>query len=407
MPNQRKMKFNHYVLALLCLYSFCVSCKNKPAHEVQQVPVNDSLPSVDRSKPSIKIVWDKTGKKISHQVYFAEYGRIRRLNGDTLALIYHCGGRGNEWDNIVLSKSYNNGISWQAPLMVAKDDNPNYYGFSTPDLLVLKNGWLLVAYTGRGKPDDSTHNNIQVRISKNKGQSWSSPAIVSIGRSWEPGIVQLPDGEIELFFSTELSSSRKSWGRPEQRVTLMTSKDNGLNWSKGKEIGFMKGGRDGMPIPLVLKNNKGIVVAIESVHSKKSPYMLWSSLKKKWNYKTLPFEANGRRWFGAAGKLWAGAPYIIQLPSGETIVSVQDTGGRKINRYTDWKKNTMLVMTGNSVAKNFTNVTYPWPNLPVSEGAYFNSLFMKNDSTIFAVSTRNFADKHSEIWLKEGHIQRY
>jgi len=401
------MKLHQCILVLLSACYFCLGCKNKPAHELQQNHEKESLPPTDRSTPRIKIVWNKTGKKISHQEYFAEYGRIRRLNGDTLLLIYHCGNKGNEWDNVVLSKSYNNGSSWQAPLTVVKDNDPHYYGFSTPDLLVLKNGWLLVAYTGRGKPDDSTHNNIQVRISKNKGQSWSNPAIVSVGRSWEPGMAQLPDGEIELFFSTELSGSRRSWGRPEQRITLITSKDNGLTWGQGKEIAFMKGGRDGMPIPLVLKSNKGIVVAIESVHSKKSPYMIWSSLKTKWNYKTLPFEANGRRWFGAAGKLWAGAPYIIQLPSGETVVSVQDTGGRKINRYTDWKKNTMLVMTGNSVAKNFTNVTYPWPQLPVTQGAYFNSLFLKNDSTLFAVSTRNFADGHSEIWLKEGHVRRY
>jgi hypothetical protein len=394
------------MLSLLCLYCFCYSCKNKSVSQNQYARINDSIPPVDNSTPRLNIVWDKTGKKISHEVYFAEYGRIRRLHGDTLLLIYHCGGPGNEWDNIVLRKSYDNGGSWQAPLLVAKDDDPRYYGFSTPDLLVLKNGWLLMAYTGRGKPDDSTHNNIQLCISKDKGQRWSKPAIVSVGRSWEPGMVQLPDNEIELFFSTELSGSRRSQGRPEQRVTLMTSSNNGQSWSMGKEIAFMKGGRDGMPIPLVLKDNKGIVVAIESVHSKKSPYMLWSSMKKKWDYKTLPFEANGRRWFGAAGKLWAGAPYIIQLPSGETIVSVQDTGGRKINRYTDWKKNTMLVMIGNSIAKNFTNVTYPWPNLPVTEGAYFNSLFVKNDSTIVAVSTRNFADKHSEVWIKEGHVRK-
>jgi hypothetical protein len=400
------MKLNYYLLSFLCLYCFCYSCKNKPSLENQHARVNDSIPPVDNSTPRLNIVWDKTGKKISHEVYFAEYGRIRRLHGDTLLLIYHCGGPGNEWDNIVLRKSYDNGGSWQAPLLVAKDDDPRYYGFSTPDLLVLKNGWLLMAYTGRGKPDDSTHNNIQLCISKDKGQSWSKPAIVSVGRSWEPGMVQLPGNEIELFFSTELSGSRRSQGRPEQRVTLMTSSNNGQSWSMGKEIAFMKGGRDGMPIPLVLKDNKGIVVAIESVHSKKSPYMLWSSMKKKWDYKTLPFEANGRRWFGAAGKLWAGAPYIIQLPSGETVVSVQDTGGRKINRYTDWKKNTMLVMIGNSIAKNFTNVTYPWPNLPVTEGAYFNSLFVKNDSTIVAVSTRNFADKHSEVWIKEGHVRK-
>lgn len=402
------MKSNNVLLTylLLLMGSLFYSCKDQPKHRLEQV-ASDSIPPRDTTTPHLRMVWNKQGQKVSHEVYFAEYGRIRRLHGDTLLLVYHCGSRGNEWDNIALRKSYNNGRTWQPAQLVVKDSLPNrYYGFSTPDLLVLKNGWLVLAYTGRGKPDDSLHNNIQVRLSKNKGLSWMPATIVSVGRSWEPGMVQLPDGEIELFFSTELSSSRRSWNRPEQKIILVTSHNNGLTWSQGKQIAFMKGGRDGMPVPVVLKNNKGIAVILESVHSLKSPYIIWSSLKKRWNYPKLPFEENGRRWYGAAGKLWAGAPYLIQLPTGETVVSVQDTGGRKINRYTDWKKNTMLVMVGNSVAKNFTGVTYPWPGLSVHEGTYFNSLFLKNDSTIWAVSTRSFPDNHSEIHVKEGRILR-
>ena len=66
----------------------------------------------------------------------------------------------------------------------------------------------------------------------------------------------------------------------------------------------------------------------------------------------------------------------------------------------------MLVLTGNSMAQKFTNISYPWPNLPVTEGAYYSSLFLKDPSTLVLVTTRNFTDGHSEIYLKEGHIQR-
>jgi hypothetical protein len=31
--------------------------------------------------------------------------------------------------------------------------------------------WLMLAYTGRGVPDDSLHNNIQIRISKDGGNT--------------------------------------------------------------------------------------------------------------------------------------------------------------------------------------------------------------------------------------------
>ena len=66
----------------------------------------------------------------------------------------------------------------------------------------------------------------------------------------------------------------------------------------------------------------------------------------------------------------------------------------------------MLVLVGNSVAKNFSNITYPWPALPVNEGAYYSSLMLKNDSTLVMLTTRNFADNHSEIYWKEGKIAR-
>jgi hypothetical protein len=374
---------------------------------VTQITVHpDELPPVDASTPKISIRWAKTARKVSHDVYFAEYGRVKKWNGDTLLLTYHCGTKGNEWDNIVLRRSFDNGITWQPPQVLVADNKPKkYYGFSTPDLLRLKNGWLVLAYTGRGIPDDSTHNNIQVSISKDKGYTWSKPNIIAIGRSWEPGMVQLPDGEIQLFFSTEFVSTKNSKGRHEQKILMLSSKDNGLRWSPPKMVAFMKGLRDGMAIPLLLKSNKGVITAFESVNNGQSPCFVWSSLKSGWNYKDMATPENGRRWCGV-DNIWGGAPYMVQLPTGEIIMSIQDSGGRGIERYTQWKKNTMLVVVGNSMAKSFTNLSYPWPALPKSEGAYFNSVYLKNDSTIVAVSTRNFPDAHSEVWWKEGYIRR-
>ncbi|WP_158825999.1 sialidase family protein [Mucilaginibacter lacusdianchii] len=386
---------------IFILFAFAVaSCRESNRHSNA---ANEAAPR-DKSRPELKIRWDSIGKKISHDVYFAEYGRISRLNKDTLLLTYHCGSKGNEWDNIVLRRSFNNGKSWEKPKVVVPDSIPRrYYGFSTPELLRLRNGWMLLAFTGRGRPDDSTHNNIQVCISKNAGHTWSKPQMIAIGRSWEPGMVQLPNGEIQLFFSTELVSSKGAGGRHEQKLMIMTSNDNGWHWQQPKPVAFVKGRRDGMPVPVVLKNHKGIVAVFESVGNPKSPCFIWSSEKAQFKYDSLATEQNGRRWCGTSN-VWGGAPYLVQLPSGETIISVQDDGGRKIDRFKGWKKSTMLVLVGNSMAQNFSQKSYPWPNLPVTDGAYFNSLFLKDDSTLVAVSTRNFKDERSEIWYKEGHI---
>jgi hypothetical protein len=215
-------------------------------------------------------------------------------------------------------------------------------------------------------------------------------------------MIQLPDGEIELFYSSEAA-----WwpgNNVQQEILMVSSKDNTTTWTSPKRVAYTAGMRDGMPTPLVLKDNKGIVFPIESVNNTKSPWVVWSSTDAKWNYKSTATAENGRRWLATPQNIWGGAPFIIQLLTGETLLSVQDAGGRSIG--SDWKKNTMLVLAGNSVAKNFTNISIAWPNLPVNEGAYYSSLFLKDNSTVVAVTTRNFSDGHSEIYWKEGQISR-
>lgn len=365
----------------------------------------DDLPTADKSTPGIGITWDTLGLKISHQVGYAEYPRVHRINGDTLILTYHCGPMTNSsdvfyGDEIAMRLSFDNGGSWSQPDILVPDNNPAYYGYSDPDVLVLHNGWILLVYVGRGDPDDNEHDNVQVILSKDRGATWGPPTVAARGRSWEPGMVQLPDGTIELFYSSEAAWWPGS--NPQQEILMIHSGDNGASWSNPWLVAYTDNDRDGMPVPLVLKDNKGIVFSLESVNNSLSPWIAWSSMDANWNYQTYASVQNGRRWPALNVSQWGGAPFLIQLPSGITLLSFQNSGGRNIGG--DWKKSTMLVMTGNSVAENFVNLSYPWPGLPTDEGAYFNSLFLKNDSTIMAVTTRSFADNHSEIWWKKGHI---
>jgi hypothetical protein len=360
----------------------------------------DDLPPVDNTKPALKIVWESTATKISDNVYFAEYGRIHRISATTLLLTYHCGGAGDYWNNIALRRSDDNGATWAPAQILMNSSTPGYYGFSNPDILVMKNGWLMLAYVGRGNPDDNGHDNVQIRISKDNGINWGTPQIVASGRSWEPGMVQLADGDIEMFYSSEA----KWWPgtNPEQDILLVHSTDNGGTWSAPKEVAYTAGSRDGMATPLLLNNDKGIVFPIESVNNSKSPFVLWSSLDAKWNYNSTGTTQNNRRWVATTDAIHGGAPFMVQLTTGETLLSVQDPGGRSIG--SDWKKSTMLVYQGNSVATNFSQVNEPWPNLPSSEGAYYSSMFLKDPNTVVLVTTRNFGDGHSEIYSKEGHI---
>lgn len=398
------------VLALTAGFSACKKGESTPTNVPPVVvtpPVSgdvheDDQPPVDNSIPAIKISWESTARKISHDVYYAEYGRMQRISASTLLLTYHCGGTGDSWNNIAIRRSEDNGATWGVAQILMNSSTPGYYGFSNPEILVMKNGWLMLAYVGRGNPDDNGHNNVQIRISKDQGANWGSPQTAAWGRSWEPGMLQLADGDIEMFYSSEA----RWWpgANPQQEILMIHSTDNGGTWSSPKQVAYTSGNRDGMPTPLLLKDNKGIVFPVESVNNSKSPFILWSSVDARWNYNSSGTAENSRRWLATNDGIFGGAPFMVQLNTGETLLSVQDPGGRNIG--SDWKKSTMLIYQGNSVAKNMSRVSDPWPNLPTGEGAYYSSMFLKDENTVVLVTTRNFSDGHSEIYWKEGHITR-
>jgi hypothetical protein len=362
----------------------------------------DDVPPIDNSKSTVTITWDASATKISHDVYFAEYGRIRRISPTSLLLTYHCGGVSDYWNNIALRRSDDNGATWSDAQILMTSNVPGYYGFSDPDILVMQNGWLMLTYVGRGNPDDNQHDNVQIRISKDNGVSWGNPQIIALGRSWEPGTVQLANGDIEMFYSSEA----KWWpsSSPQQDILFIHSTDNGAHWSSPKEVAYFSNDRDGMPVPVLLNNNKGIAFAIESVNNSQSPWIMWSSTDAKWNYAGDGSTQNGRRWLATNDNIFGGAPYLVQLPTGETLLSFQASDGRNIG--SDWQKSTMLIYTGNSVGNNFTRLANPWPQLPVNEGAYYSSIFLKDATTVVLVTTRSMPDGHSEIWWKEGHLSK-
>ncbi|MBL7112282.1 MAG: hypothetical protein ISS19_10125, partial [Bacteroidales bacterium] len=85
-----------------------------------------------------KIIWDdpSTGKKISQDGYYAEYGRVRRIgDSDTLLLVHHGGPYNGDWVNISLVKSFDNGLTWtdQEILMDINDYRSDYWRFCCPE----------------------------------------------------------------------------------------------------------------------------------------------------------------------------------------------------------------------------------------------------------------------------------
>lgn len=362
------------------------------------------------SKPVVidsVIIWDTvTLKRIAPPDSAAFYPRMIQLMNGYLLVVYATNG------NVVSLRSTDGGRNWMSPeLIAARKDQVN---MDTPDLLQLIDGSVIICYSSRpqgalrGNPDSSKKFDVRIQKSTDNGISWKEEKILYEAGStfkdgcWEPSMLQLPSGEIQLFFSDEGIYTTSN----EQNISMLRSNDNGSNWSaKPRIISFRKGSRDGMPVPIWVKKEKKIVITIEDPGNKNfKPYTIRSSTNGQWQ---KIIEGNDKeRMYALAipiqDSIYAGAPYLRQLSTGETILSYQSTEGRQRNKDNNA---IMRVATGDHEAKKFDHVTIPFP-MPEGYHALWNSLcVLKGDTIVALTSTNGYSRDRSEIWMIKGVVK--
>ena len=378
--------------------------------EVKTLPDYSDI-VVDNTTQAIKhiIQWDatRTLHRISPEGLNSEYPRIIRLNKDTLLCAYHGGSGSDQWQNIYLQKSFDNGRSWTDPTILMDKEKSSmgnrYWRFVNPEMIKLQNGWILMSFVGNGRPETNENCHVMVIASKDDGETWSDPIIVGRGRTWEPMIVQLPNGELEM-----LVASEAAWWQTEgglhQEILFSRSTDDGQTWTTFKRACYSPNRRDGMPVATVLQGNKGILFSIEIVDDNGfgSPSLLHRSLNEEWDPTPWDGVSDNRRWrVNVNGH--GGAPYMLQLPTGEIVVSAHVNGRNNI-----WQTGYPRTVVGDNNGKNFMSPVTPLPNLPTNQGAYYNSLFLKDEETVWMVITHSLFEgstrKKGEIMYLEGKI---
>ena len=330
------------------------------------------------------IVWDKS--TLVEVQRGGGYPRMIRLKSGDLLACFELRGKA------CVRPSADNGRTWGDLVEVASAPSGPA---SNPELLQLDNGWVLLMYNER--PQDGVHRfSIRLSVSKDGGRTWCPHSLAYEADvawnngCWEPAAIQLPSGEIQLFFANE-SPYRDS---DEQEISLVRSFDNGRTWSKAKAVTFRPNHRDGMPSPLMLQGGKGIVVAVEDngYSVMFHPVIVHSTLEDNWKSPAAS-GASPRRWRAVRtplGSEWGGAPYIRQMPGGETVLSFQSSVGRKLPQ--------IVVYVGDENARNFEGRTVPFEIKP-EEAAWWNSLFVKDERTITAFSQCN-----GGVWAIDGRI---
>lgn len=358
--------------------------------------------SLDCLASGARIEWDPESVQ---RVQPGAYGRVRVLKDGRWALV------SSEQRCVDIAFSRDRGITWTRPLAVAEMEG---YYLTNSEMIELDDGRLLYGFNARPlvKEGGKLPYAILTVESGDGGLTWTKPHLVFQAGTgfgdgcWEPSFLRLPSGELQLYFANEGPYTRSD----EQEISYLSSRDGGRSWGAVRTLSFRKGSRDGMPVPLLLKGHSHVVVAIEDngLSGDFKPVILHSKPGAIWGEEAIGGDSP-RRLPALQGKhtpdarLYMGAPYLVQLGTGETVLSVQSSGGR-LRDSADYS--VAEVFVGDEQAGNFGEGTRPFPGLPPQATANWNGLTVIGEREVLIVSSiRDTASPvGSEIWIARGKL---
>ena len=346
------------------------------------------------NEKNITIEWDQSTLKF---VTAGVYARVHDIGGGEFALVYEKAS--GSW----IRRSTDLCKTWSEEKLVAREEGYNY---ANSEILRLRSGRLLYMWNARPRVDTLPYK-IMAAISDDDGNTWHAKTIYTASVKaqegcWEPVAMQLPDGEIQLYFANEFPYKTSS----EQEISMMRSKDNAESWGKAEKISFSAGSRDGMPVPIYLPHSKEIAVAIEDngIRGRFKPVIVRSAK----NWQDAPVLRSDLRREEALtpecavhDTVYAGAPYLIRLGESHTLLSIQSTEERS---GTNERKANMQVYVGDKDARNFRNRSTPMPSLPQNGNALWNSLCQIDDQHVIAIMSVSGV-KQGGIWSVIGKIK--
>lgn len=364
---------------------------------------------------------DNTVKPVSHAVKWnttnlmcltpetlqVEYPRMCRIDDNKILLTYH-GGPSDHWKNSYMRKSYDNGKTWTDPVEIYNTANAfhgcKYFRICNPEMTKLANGWVILTVVANGNPENNTNTKVLACISKDGGETWGDPIIVGRGRTWEPQVVQLPDGDLELLVSSEAYWWDHQRNNLFQEILSTRSTDNGETWTTYKRASYKPGARDGMPVSVVMQGNKGVLFIEESVNGNIPPSLQHRALDGEWDTADWDGVQDSERWLTSLNN-HAGAPYMIQLPTGEFLIMAHTNQTGRV-----WQTNRPQVILADNTGHNFRYSRFPLDGnvLPAECGAYYNSFFLYDNETVWLLFTKaqynGQTRVESDVMILEGKI---
>ena len=314
--------------------------------------------------------------------------RARQLSNGEILLVYHHGeSYGNCGSRVTLRKSRDGGVTWYQTQEIDGPKERGFWGFGNPDFIELGSGRLLLVSAARGKADPGSRDGflsecrrsgLRLRFSDNYGASWGPPRMIAAGRGrvWEPSIVRLPGGELQIFYAIESPALMAEGGS--QCIESIRSLDGGQTWSTPAMVSSQAGCRNGVPATLALSNGH-VLCGQEVVGLETSPWIADTFHGQTRSYHL----AQDRYEFG-------GAPFLTRAPDGSTLLifhsQCHQTAYLK-QMAGSWLFSDIFVQRGDAEGNGFGPASSPWPTVEGLTGAFFPSLLVMKDGTLVAMAS--------------------
>ena len=261
------------------------------------------------------------------------YPRIKKLQNGHFIMFYHNNQIGASCDYAIsedLKTWIHKGKIFKNYSIVDSKGENNERRFANCNAIVLKNGDIIAVASYRAnigyreKPLDA---GIEMRRSKDNGNTWGDPIEIYQGVNWEPFLLERASGEIQCYFTDSDSTLNES---AYTGTAMITSSDGGNSWtpSFGSSPYFVirtkhdKEGQsyftDQMPAVIELNKTNELAAALEANVGSYYISFAYSGTDGEWKHLMAdeqgPEDRNDNSFLGSG-------PYLVQFPSGETVLS--------------------------------------------------------------------------------------
>ncbi len=258
------------------------------------------------------------------------YTRIKQLPDGSYILLYNDEKNGK---GVRMLKS-EDGVTWGNYSTVFAPYSDKVY--ANPDALVLQNGDILCCAAWRFQKSyytNPTRGGISIKRSTDNGKTWGTEQIIFTGINWEPYMLQLRSGEIQIYWTNTTCHVLPTCNNTSTGTAILRSYDNGHTWTGDPKVPYsgqvvakqatevidgVQFYTDQMPVAVELQNGM-IALALESRLNRNNTYRITMAYSSDNWAETIAADAEGPA-DKFTNKFVGTAPYIAQFPSGEVIL---------------------------------------------------------------------------------------